>query len=273
MLTRCLSALGPLLFFLLGAPRPAAHGQTERTPAPETLRFPSGGTRIRVNRYAPAAGVRRRPAVLVLHGAGGTLLDGPEMRRAARALAGAGHPAYVIHYFNRTGTLVARNAILYQHYADWLPTVRDAVAFVHDREEGGGPVGIYGYSLGAFLAVAVAGDDPRVGAIVEQAGGVWENREDRLGRRMPPALMVHGREDQRVPFAKYAVTLEGFLRQRGTVVETRYVPGEGHVFSAAAQAGVRAATVDFFARRLGSPAQGRSASRASIRPVRPRSIR
>ena len=245
------------MLLLFAFPVALARGQSSPppTPPPETLRFPSGGKLIRVDRFAPppaaVEGVRRpSPAVLVLHGAGGTLLDGPEMRRVARALAAAGHPAYVVHYFGRTGTIVARDAVLRRHYVDWLPTVRDALAFVHDRE-GGRPVGIYGYSLGAFLAVGASGDNPRVGAIVEQAGGIWDNREDRLGRRMPPVLMVHGREDQRVPFNQYAVPLQGFLRGRSPRVETRFVPGEGHRFSTGAQAEVRGAVTEFFARHPG----------------------
>lgn len=245
-----------LLLLLLALPA-LAHARTaggNLPPTPETLRFPSGGRDIRVDRYAPAAvepPVGKRPgAVLVLNGAGGTLLDGPEMRRVAASLAASGRPAYVVHYFNRTNTVVARDAVLRRLYATWLPTVRDAVAFVHEREGGGRPVGLYGYSLGAFLSVAVAGDNPRVGAVVEQDGGIWNNREENLGRHLPPVLMVHGREDRRVPFAEYAVSLQGFLRRRGTVVETRFVPGEGHSFSAPAQAGVRAATVEFFNRHL-----------------------
>lgn len=270
-----LPTLGVCLL-LLGLPRLLA-GQTVRPPSPETFRFPSGGVPIRVERFAPPPGREPRPAVVVLHGAGGMLFDGPEMRRVAGALAAAGHPAYVVHFFNRTGTLAARNAILYKHYPDWLPTVRDAVAVVQERENRG-PVGVYGYSLGAFLAMAVSGDNPRVGAVVEQAGGIWDNVESRLGRRVPPVLMVHGRDDGRVAFAKYAVPLQRFLRARNTSVETRFVPGEGHVFSAGAQAGVRNAAADFFGRRLGragdsAAGQGRNASRASIRPVRPRSIR
>ena len=246
---RCFTLPASLVFLFFAACLARAQ-TTEQTPPPEALRFPSGGTSIRVDRFAPAAGSPPGAAVLVLHGAGGTLLDGFEMRRMAKALAAAGHPAYVVHYFNRTGTIVARNAVLLRRYVDWLPTVRDAVAFVHDRE-GARPVGIYGYSLGAFLAMGVSGDNPRVGAIVEQAGGIWDNREERLGHRVPPVLMVHGREDGRVPFKQYAEPLLTFLRQRGTVVETRFVVGEGHSFSAAAQAGVRPAAVAFFAGHLG----------------------
>ena len=209
MLTRFIPAPGFFLLLMLAAALPCARA-TDQVPRPEALTFPSGGARIRVDHFAPAAGAPLRPAVLVLHGAGGTLLDGPEMRRVAGALAASGHPAYLVHYFNRTGTIVARDAVLRKLYAVWLPVVRDAVDFVHQREGGHAPVGLYGYSLGAFLSVGVAGDNPRVGAVVEEDGGVWNNESARLGHRMPPVLMVHGREDQRVPFAQYALPLPAF---------------------------------------------------------------
>ncbi len=69
----------------------------------------SGGHRIRIDKYGTARS-GKHSAILVLHGAGGTLLDGPEMRRVARRLAEAGNTIYLVHYFNRTGTIVALDA-------------------------------------------------------------------------------------------------------------------------------------------------------------------
>ena len=68
------------------------------------LQLPEGSVKAEVFEQTPG---QRRPVVLVLHGAGGTLLDGPEMRRIARALAAEGNAVYLVHYFDRTGTLVA----------------------------------------------------------------------------------------------------------------------------------------------------------------------
>lgn len=212
--------------------------------------FQSGGRRIGLDHFQPADG-KSRATLLVLHGAGGTLLDGPEMRRVARSLAEAGNDVFLVHYFNRTGNLFARDATMQRNFETWLNTVRDAVTFAETRSGTGRPIGIYGYSLGAFLAVAAASDNPQVGAVVEQAGGVWNNQTKRIGR-MPPLLVMHGRIDTRVPFEKYAAPLLKVLRERGGPVETRFFAQEGHGFSPAAMKEVKSVAAEFFSRRVGA---------------------
>jgi carboxymethylenebutenolidase len=128
--------------------------------------------------------------------------------------------------------------------------VRDGIGWVQAREgKGTRPIGIYGYSLGGFLAIVAASDNPRVGAVTVQAGGMFSSAEKRLGK-MPPVLMVHGLADRRVPADRYAKPLLRVLRERDGRVETEFVPGEGHVFTEAAMAGVRAKVAKFFAREL-----------------------
>jgi dienelactone hydrolase len=219
----------------------------EPTTRPETLYFESGGRKIRADRYAPV-GTQSHRAVIVLYGAGGMVFDGPSMKRVARALAANGDTAYLLHYYNRTGTIVALDSTMQKHFGEWLETLRDGLKWVYGREgTGARPIGIYGYSLGGFLAIAAASDNPLVGAVTEQAGGIWNSEEKRVGK-MPPVLMVHGLEDKRVPFEKYAKPLRRVLRERGAQVETEFVPGEGHVFSEAAMAKVRPRVAKFFAR-------------------------
>jgi len=196
-------------------------------------------------------GAQSGRTVLVLHGAGGTLLDGPEMRRVARHLAGTGNAVYLVHYFDRTGTLFARDATMQKHFAEWLETVRAAVVAVQEARHDSSPVGVYGYSLGAFLALAAASENPRIGAVVEQAGGVWNSKMDRIGK-MPPVLMIHGQRDARVPFEQYAKPLVPVLRARAQSLETRFFPEEGHGFAPAAMTQVREAAATFFAKNLRS---------------------
>ena len=62
--------------------------------------FVSGEKKIAVEIFFPAPD-GTDPAVLVFHGAGGLLLDGPAMRRFARALAENDFEAFLIHYFDR----------------------------------------------------------------------------------------------------------------------------------------------------------------------------
>lgn len=214
---------------------------------PTSLFFESGGRKIRVDRYAPT-GTQSHRTVIVLYGAGGMVFDGPSMRRVARALADAGDTAYLLHYYNRTGTIVALDSTMQKHFEEWLKTVREGIVWAHGREENKArPIGLYGYSLGGFLAIAAASDNPLVGAVTEQAGGIWNFQEKRVGK-MPPVLMVHGLEDKRVPVEKFAKPLLRVLRARGGHVETDFVPGEGHVFTEAAMVVVRPKVARFFLR-------------------------
>jgi dienelactone hydrolase len=214
---------------------------------PTTLYFESGSRKIRADRYSPV-GTPSHRAVIVLYGAGGMVFDGPSMKRVVRALADAGDTVYLLHYYNRTGSIVAIDSTMRKHFGEWLGTLRDGIAWVHGREEKR-PIGIYGYSLGGFLAIAAAPNNPMVGAVTEQAGGIWGSDEKRVGK-MPPVLMVHGIEDKRVPFEKFAKPLLHVLQKRGGHVETEFVPSEGHVFSEAAMARVRPKMAKFFGARL-----------------------
>jgi carboxymethylenebutenolidase len=209
----------------------------------------SGGHRIRIDNYATSRS-GQQPAILVLHGAGGTLLDGPEMRRVARQLAEAGNTVYLVHYFNRTGTIVALDAGMQKNFPAWLETVRDSIEFAQKDNAGKLAVGIYGYSLGGFLALSAASDNPAVGAVVEQAGGIWNGKAEFI-KHMPPVLVVHGEGDRRVAFKKYAQPLVGVLQNRGGIFKTRFFPEEGHVFTALAMSKVRDHAVKFFRQHLG----------------------
>lgn len=214
---------------------------------PESLFFESGGRQIRADRYAPA-GKQSHRTVIVLYGAGGMVFDGPSMKRVARALADAGDTVYLLHYYDRTGSIVAIDSTMVKHFDAWLETLRDGIKWAHERAENGGRrIGLYGYSLGGFLALAAASDNLLVGAVTEQAGGIWNSEKKRLGK-MPPVLMVHGLEDKRVPAEKFAKPLLRVLHERGGHVETDFVPGEGHVFSESAMAVVRPKVTRFFAR-------------------------
>jgi len=211
-----------------------------------TLRL--GRADIRVEVFE-APGGKERPVILVLHGAGGTLLDGPEMRRVSRDLAAAGNAVYLVRYFESTGTLFARDAAMQKNFNIWLATVRGAIVAIQQARNDSAPVGVYGYSLGGFLALAAASDNPRVGAVVEHAGGVWNSRMERIGK-MPPVLMIHGKRDARVPFEKYAEPLIPVLRERGAAVETRFFSAEGHGFTPATMSLTREAAARFFRRHL-----------------------
>ncbi len=214
--------------------------------------FLSSGVKILVDVYRPAAaGAHPRPPVLVLHGAGGMLFDGPEMARVARALAKAGFTAYQVHYFDRTHTWFSRQAVLLKLFPTWRGTVHDAVEWVRIQQPGSRSVGIFGYSLGAFAAIEEARVNPAVGAVVEQAGGFWHAQPEGPTRHpLPPLLLLHGLEDQRVPFAKYTKPLLAYLQSHHETFTTHFFPSESHQFSEAGNAQVRKEAVAFFRKHL-----------------------
>jgi dienelactone hydrolase len=218
---------------------------------PVSLAFESAGRRIRVDLYAPA-GPRSPRTIIMQYGATGASVDAPPMHQFARALAATSEMVYVLHYFDRTGTITAGEREMQASFEDWLQTVRDGIAWVHEQEgKEGRPVGIYGYSLGAFLAIAASSNNPLVGAVVEQAGGMWNSQEKWVGK-MPPVLMVHGVVDELLPLEDYAKPLLRVLQKQDGELEMDFVEGQGHVFSEAEMKIVHLKAADFFARKLPS---------------------
>ncbi len=229
-------------------------GAAEKAAAVEAGRtsYESGERRIKVETFLPN-GTGRHPAVLVLYGSGGALLGKNQMEDIARKLAADGKAAFLIHYFNRTGTIVAANdKPITAHWRTWEQTVREGVDFVarHPRVRPEA-IGMLGYSLGAFLAVGVSTTDARIGAVVEIAGGMFEGVAERA-RRFPPMLVLHGRDDERVPVAR-APELQALARKFGARPEMKLYEGEGHGLSNRAAADALARALTFFRRHL--PAQ------------------
>jgi carboxymethylenebutenolidase len=108
---------------------------------------------------------------------------------------------------------------------------------------------VYGFSLGGFLALAVASNNPHVGAVVEQSGGIASEELPNIGR-MPPLLLVHGGRDKWVPFKEYAEPLVNTLQEHRVKFETCFFPREGHKFKPAALEETRARAIAFFDRYL-----------------------
>ena len=246
--SRIAQIVASLAVFSVTATAAAADAQVRASEI--TLRTEAGA--VRADLFEPAA-TAARGTVVVLHGAGGMLLDGAEMRRLSRHLAAEGNAVYLLHYFNSTGTPFAfRAATMQRHFPAWRRTVLDALAEIQSLRGDRARIGIYGYSLGGFLALYDASDNPRVGGVVEHAAGVWQDKLDRLGK-LPPVLLIHGERDTRVTFHEHAAAAVPELRKRSPHVRTRFFTEEGHGFSRTAMKSVREETATFFARWLRRP--------------------
>jgi carboxymethylenebutenolidase len=214
------------------------------------LTFQSGGKSIRVDAYLPETSASGVPVVVALHGAGGNVAG---MERYASALAAEGFAAYVLHYFDRTGTVSADKPAIFRNFPVWMKTLWDAISFVEtqppvDRSR----IALLGFSLGAYLSLATSAIDPRVRVVVEFFGGM--PREMNLFmRRLCPVLILHGEADATVPVAE-AYHLQKLLEKKGIPYEMKIYPGEGHGFESEIwrDAGLR--SLQFLKKYLAEPA-------------------
>ncbi len=211
--------------------------------------FTSGGARIAVERVA-IPGPGRHPAVLVLHPSDGVAGSGAQyVRRYAQVLASNGYVAYVVHYFDRTGDTRTDDAREDAEFPVWTATLEDAVTFAqHDPAVNPARIGAFGYSLGAWMAVALGAEDRRVGAIVGIGTGMFDALRPTI-KRLPPTLLLHGRDDDVVPLAK-ALAVDSTLRRLGVVHGLVVYPGEKHGFDDRVDPAARERTVRFFNREL-----------------------
>ena len=212
--------------------------------------FLSGGRKITVESFIPE-GSGQYPAVLVLYGSGGSVAGKGELERFSKVLAEQGTAVFLVHYFNRTGTLfVTGDDKIVRLSPVWTDTVRDGVDFAleHPRVRKGS-IGLFGYSLGAYLAIAESSRNPRVGVVVELSGGIFDRLRGKIAR-LPPLLILHGRQDERV-LVRNALELEQTARRLGGRPQVHIYENEGHRLSHAALADATQRSLNFFARHLG----------------------
>ncbi len=207
--------------------------------------FESLGRTIGVERFEPG-GEGKHPAIVILHGAGGMEVGGPEFREFGRELARRGYLAEIVHYFDQNGPEVRRAdpALIARSMSSWMVTLGDALTDLARRPDvDPGRIGLLGFSLGAYLSLSVAGHDPRVAAVVEYFGGL-PGLFARNVKRFPPTLILHGEADRVVPVSE-ARKLEKFLGDRKFPFQIRLYPGQGHRFTGPDEADAYARALAF----------------------------
>lgn len=212
------------------------------------VRIPMRQRMVRLDLYRPNDQAPH-PTILLLYGAGGLAFDGSRMRVTAQRWVNAGYIVYLVHYLDGTGGFMAMPWNMRQGFDEWVETVRDSIAWIQKQPSSFAPIGIYAYSLGGFVGLEAASDNPQVGALVDFAGGWVEGDMKPLGR-MPPLLLVHGQRDHRVPYKKYVLPLFSQLDQHNIAYESRVFPTEGHKPTPAVLEAVRTQAIEFFRRHL-----------------------
>jgi carboxymethylenebutenolidase len=212
------------------------------------LSFESGGKLIRLDSYAPSANGQRFPAIIGLHGSGGGY---PLVMVPGRVLAAQGFAVFVLHYFHRTDTTwVSDRSTILRHGPAWVKTVWDATSFLtHQPHINPERIGLLGFSLGAYLALATASIDGRIRAVVDFFGGF--PKEMRLFmRRFCPVLILHGDADETVPVSEAHYIAE-IAERKKVPYEMKIYARAGHGFAPEVMADATQRTLNFLQKHLG----------------------
>jgi len=170
------------------------------------------------------------PGVVLLHGAVGWR---PDLVDLAKFLADSGFVALAIDYYAERERTPIGSADKLEAWPAYQAAVRNAVEYLRSLPSvAGKPVGLVGFSRGAFLAVSVASSIPGVGAVVDfyggGGGGPASLEEDARG--LPPVLILHGDADKIVPVS-FAFALRDAVVASGGQAELHVYAGAGHVFN------------------------------------------
>ncbi|MGI8904908.1 MAG: dienelactone hydrolase family protein [Candidatus Sumerlaeaceae bacterium] len=212
-----------------------------------------GGRAITVEVLEPPDALLH-PAVIVLHGADGPVRKAEEYLEVCRLLALNGFVALRPHYFD-SGPPPAPG---YEHlgnplaHAAWLQAVASTADYAQQLPSVlDSPIGLMGFSLGSYLALAAAAFQQRYGAVAEFFGGMPEMISG-IVERMPPTLILHGGADMIVPVEE-AYKLQRLYENKGFEHEIHVYPGEAHNFTVNSRQMANARALHFLKAHLKRP--------------------
>jgi carboxymethylenebutenolidase len=177
-----------------------------------------------------AAGDGKRPAALLLHGAGGFDSQIASYNEYASRLAENGIDAYLVYYYSAADDYGMHHGddVFEQRYGAWAKLVDDLADGLLKSKDSNGKVGLVGFSNGALLATGASARDAKIAAAVIYYGGMpWAG----IGpvTRFPPLLILHGDADTVIPVME-GQFLADTAKQFGGPAELVIYPGEKHGF-------------------------------------------
>ena len=146
----------------------------------KNIQLPAQERAVNVS-YFRAPGDGKRPAVLLLHGAGGFGNQIASYNHYASELAASGMDAYLVNYYSGADERgMAHGDEVFQHrYVAWAKLVDDLADYLDKNADSNGRVGLVGFSNGAILASGAAARDTNVSAAVIYYGGApWPTLGD-----------------------------------------------------------------------------------------------
>lgn len=188
------------------------------------LKLPATERMVRVS-YFHAPGEAKRPAALLLHGAGGFDRRIKDYNSYASTLATAGIDAYLVYYYSDADEAGYDFA---GRYPAWAKLVDDLSDHLLAQPQSNGKVGLVGFSNGGILATGAAALDPKINAAVIYYGTPPWPLHTQV-KHYPPLLILHGDADAIISvsagreLARNAETL-------GVPVDLVIYPGEAHGF-------------------------------------------
>lgn len=200
--------------------------------AGQDLLVPTTERIVKVRLFA-VPGPTRRPAVLLLHGAGAIDPAAAGFRNHVAILNQLGIDAYAVYYYSDADLPLMsspdhaiRSRTFVSRLDAWAKLVSEVGAFVRARPENSGRIGLLGFSNGGTLALNTAGMDPGFSALVTYYGSFPTNMKF---RHLPPLLALHGEADSVIPIgdARYVIK---YAQALGGYAELLAYPGMGHGF-------------------------------------------
>ncbi len=143
----------------------------------------------------------------------------------AQLLANQEFSVFVPHFFEPSGITWAAPSTIEREFLNWMKIISASIDFASQQPQANPDrIGLIGFSLGAYLSLSLAVEQPRIKAVVEFFGGMPDHFADRLNH-FPPVLILHGKKDTVVPVTE--------AQKLATLLDSRQLPYEMQLYSSA----------------------------------------
>jgi dienelactone hydrolase len=218
---------------------------TPGTPTYEGLTFESHGKTIRAIHYRPV-GEGRRAAIVMMHGSGARITNRGPWHELALRFAADGYQVLTPLFTDAFPDDGIRPERMMEA---WRDVGEHAIDWFIDRGVDRRRTGMFGYSLGSYVAVDGALGNSRAAAAIGLAGGT-DVYTPRVPRRRIPVLVIRAENDTHV-LPRNTAAWVAFLREHEINVRVEVIEGAGHLFTAPEWAEIHTRAAAFYGDAIG----------------------